>query len=298
MSETFVPRFLAAGGRLLPDTRVRRLKRIRGRWHLAAASATSGRSLEITADTVFVACGAVQTPALLRRSGMTGQVGDTLRFHTMVKAAARFPEQVNFPGLPDPVHQVKQFDPRFSMGCSVSSPATLALTMVDHPQDLSELDRLFPFMGLYYAQTIGGRGRVRSLSGFSDPLVRVTFADAELRDLAEALRRLCECLFAAGAEAVYPGVAGFPVLRSASEVNCLPEVLPVDGANLSTLHLFSTCRMGQDRDRCITDSFGKVHGTEGLYIADASLLCGPTVVNPQGTVMAVAHRNALAFLGV
>ena len=41
---------------------------------------------------------------------------------------------------------------------------------------------------------------------------------------------------------------------------------------------------------------GKLFGAEGLHLADASLLCGPTVVNPQGSVMAVAHRNAVAFL--
>jgi choline dehydrogenase-like flavoprotein len=35
---------------------------------------------------------------------------------------------------------------------------------------------------------------------------------------------------------------------------------------------------------------------DGLHVADASLLCGPTVVNPQGTVMAIAHRNVQEFL--
>src|SRR3546814_10466972 len=50
--------------------------------------------------------------------------------------------------------------------------------------------------------------------------------------------------------------------------------------------------MGENTARCATDSYGRVHGTDDLYIADASLLCGPTMVNPQGTVMAVAHRNA------
>jgi choline dehydrogenase-like flavoprotein len=54
--------------------------------------------------------------------------------------------------------------------------------------------------------------------------------------------------------------------------------------------------MGEDEARCVTDSFGRVRGTDGLYIADASLLCTPTVVNPQGSVMAVAHRNALELI--
>jgi choline dehydrogenase-like flavoprotein len=39
-----------------------------------------------------------------------------------------------------------------------------------------------------------------------------------------------------------------------------------------------------------------VRGADGLYIADASLLCTATGVNPQGTVMAVAHRNVLHAL--
>ena len=47
---------------------------------------------------------------------------------------------------------------------------------------------------------------------------------------------------------------------------------------------------------CVADSFGKVHGCEGLTLADASLFCGPLGVNPQATVMALARRNALAFL--
>jgi choline dehydrogenase-like flavoprotein len=40
-----------------------------------------------------------------------------------------------------------------------------------------------------------------------------------------------------------------------------------------------------------------VYAADQLYIADASLLCGPTTVNPQGTVMAIAHRNLVEFLG-
>jgi choline dehydrogenase-like flavoprotein len=51
--------------------------------------------------------------------------------------------------------------------------------------------------------------------------------------------------------------------------------------------------MGENEAICATNSYGRVHGTEGLYIADASMLCTATGVNPQGTVMAVSHRNAM-----
>ena len=64
-----------------------------------------------------------------------------------------------------------------------------------------------------------------------------------------------------------------------------------------TIHLSSSCPMGEDRTRAVTDSWGRVHGTDNLYIADASLLCTQPTVNPQGTIMALARRNALRYLG-
>jgi hypothetical protein len=94
------------------------------------------------------------------------------------------------------------------MGCSISSPATLALSMVDHPDHLPEIDHDWSHMAIYYAQSTGGRGIVRTVPGFRDVLVRSQYSPADMRDLAERLRRLGECLFAAGAIALYPGIAG------------------------------------------------------------------------------------------
>jgi choline dehydrogenase-like flavoprotein len=299
MSETFVPRFVKAGGRLLPLTRALRLSYRSGRWHVRARMGEDCQTsvlLDLESTNVIVAGGPLQTPALLRRSGITRNVGDTLHFHPMVKVIARFPEEVNTPGQPDPVHQIKEFDPRFSMGCSISAPATLALLMIDHPEHFGEIDRNWRHLAIYYVQTTGGQGTVRTLPGFQDVLVRSRYNPADMRNLAEGLRKLAECLYAAGATALYPGVAGMPVLRSRGDLDRIPVELPARHVGLATFHLFATCPMGQNESRCATDSFGKVRGADGLYVNDASLLPGPTVVNPQGTVMAIAHRNAQRFL--
>ena len=44
------------------------------------------------------------------------------------------------------------------------------------------------------------------------------------------------------------------------------------------------------------DSFGKIRGYENLYINDASMLPDSPGVNPQGSVMALARRNAAHFV--
>ncbi len=179
------------------------------------------------------------------------------------------------------------------MGCSISQPPMLALALANHPAQLAQLDRDWRRMGIYYVQNTGGRGRVRNLPGFKDPLVTVRQSARDLTELAEGLKRLAEALFAAGAVAICPSIPGYPALRSPEDLRALPDTLPARDSATSSVHLFSSCPMGENRALCAADSFGRVHDVDRLHIADASLLCTPTVANPQGSVMAIAHRNAL-----
>src|SRR5262249_29510483 len=96
---------------------------------------------------------------------------------------------------------------------------------------------------------------------------------------------------------VYPSIVRGPVLCSPGDLDKIPETLSKTTTNLMSIHLFSSCPMGENRQVCATDSFGKVHDHDGLYISDGSLLCTAPGVNPQGSIMAIARRNALKFLG-
>jgi choline dehydrogenase-like flavoprotein len=53
--------------------------------------------------------------------------------------------------------------------------------------------------------------------------------------------------------------------------------------------------MGENLNLCAVDSFGKVHGRTNLFVNDASVLCTAPGVNPQGTIMGIARRNAIHF---
>ena len=55
--------------------------------------------------------------------------------------------------------------------------------------------------------------------------------------------------------------------------------------------------MGENPRKTAANSFGRVHDFSNLFVNDASLLCTAPGVNPQGSIMALARRNALAFLG-
>jgi len=296
MTETFVRRYLDRGGRLLTRTRISRVRRLNGTWLASGYRADDDgtiRPVEIRAEAVFVAGGAVQTPALLRRSGVRKNIGNSLRFHPMVKVVAEFDADINRPGDLDPVHQVKEFEPVFGMGCSISRHPMLGVALGGRKGHWELVNERASRMGIYYVQSTGGSATVRNLPGFSDPFVRLNFSNADLATLGHGLRRLCQALLEAGALRVIPCVDKYADVTGSADLQKMPQTLHGSDGSVTSVHVFSSCPMGEDERRTATNSFGRVHGTDGLFIADASLLCTPTGVNPQGTVMAVAHRNAI-----
>jgi choline dehydrogenase-like flavoprotein len=114
--------------------------------------------------------------------------------------------------------------------------------------------------------------------------------------LCEGLWQLGKLLFAGGAEEIYQPVPGGPPIRSPKDIDFLRRGVPQGRLNVSTIHLFSSCPMGEDTDTCAVDSFGRYHGLGNVWVNDASMLPHSPGVNPQGTILAIARRNVTRFL--
>lgn len=50
--------------------------------------------------------------------------------------------------------------------------------------------------------------------------------------------------------------------------------------------------MGRDENEGVVDAWGEVYNHPGLYIADGSVMPGPTGANPSLTIAALANRFA------
>jgi choline dehydrogenase-like flavoprotein len=296
MTRTYLPRSFRAGARMVVDCRVNRIRRSSGSSVTIEATYASGRTGTISAEHVFVCGGAIQTPALLQRSGMRASIGTSLAVHPTVKLAARFADTMN---VADdvPVHQVKEFAPHLSFGGSASHSGLMALALSDHWKAFAPAIEQWQRMSIYYAAiTSEGRGRVQAIPGMRDPLVtyRLTHRDREL--LRSGLSRLALLMLEAGADEVYPSFRGAPSVRTRADLVTMQDRFAASKASVMTVHLCSTVPMGEDRSRCGANSFGRVHGTRNIYVNDASLLPTAPGVNPQATVMAFAIRNARAFI--
>jgi len=302
MSATVLKKALAKGLRLVSECRVNQII-FKGKKAVsvkAIAKDARGRKHPITVyfKDIFIAAGAVHTPALLLRSGAKKNIGRTLRLHPTLKALAHFPQLIEAQKHILAPYAVTEFMPDIRLGCSVFRPGFFGMALAEDWQYRSHLQAEMDHCAIYYAMIRAqGIGRIYSIPGLRDPLVtfRLTYQDWTL--LRRGLSALSKLLFAAGASEIFPSIRGHSGWHKDHPMTADPslENLP-QKANLFTIHIFSSCPMGENKERCATNSFGKIHGLENAYIADASLIPEAPGVNPQATIMAIADRNIQHFL--
>jgi choline dehydrogenase-like flavoprotein len=299
MSRTMLPAAVAAGATIVPDCRVLRLirdgDRIVGARCRRSHPGGGVERLTVRADHVFVCGGAVQTPALLQRSGIWRNIGNGLKMHPTVKVAARFPHPVDHGDVP--MHRVTEFSPFVAIGGSASRKGYVALALADTGKPYDDALADWDNISVYYAAIRSeGSGRVVAARGLRAPVVTYSLTEGDVSRLARGLVHLGELLLAAGATELHPSVRGGTVARRLEDVGAWWDEVSRARANVMTVHMTSSVRMGENRRRTGADSFGRVWGYANLRVNDASLIPDAPGVNPQAAIMAIATRNCDQFL--
>ncbi len=299
MARTMLPRAVHAGAQVIADCRVSRLvrhaNRVTGARCVRELPDGSTEKFMIRAEHVFVCAGATQTPNLLQRSGIRRNIGNGLKMHPTVKIGARFPHPIDHGEVP--MYRVTEFAPALTIGGSASRRGHVALALADSGADFADALANWENVAVYYAAIRSeGGGRVLALPGLRAPLLTYNLTEGDMSRLARALVHLGEVLLASGATELYPSVTGGITARSSKDLLQWWDAMTRNRANLMTVHLTSSVRIGEDRSRTGTDSFGRVWGFDNLRVNDASLIPDAPGVNPQGPVMAIAARNSDQFL--
>ncbi len=284
---------MAAGAKVISSVEVTRLRRSRGRVTGVLGRAAGGGRVRVDAKRVVVAASAVQSPALLMRSGLTqGPVGRHFQCHPGVSMAGRFREEVRMWEGATQGHEVTglrheglKFEALgFGLGL-------LATRLHGVGRGFAEqLEGMAHWLDWGAAVRAKAEGRVHLVLG--RPVLRFSPAEEDLARFRKGLRVLGEMMFAAGAVEVSPGLQGFPSsLRSPAELALLESEGPRRAAAFpaAVTHMFGTCRMGSDPQRSVVAPDFAHHAVAGLYVADSSVFPTNLGVNPQIPIMALAR---------
>jgi len=304
---TWVPEAVAAGATLLscaPVTRVllrgRRAVGVRGAFVHPQTKRRGKRFVVRAKKAVIIAASVTHSSTLLQRSGVRSRaLGRHFRAHPGVGVF----------GVYDDVVDMNSGATQGWASTALRASKGLKLETLAIPLELvaSRLggagSQLLERVGGYRhlamwavavrAETVGRV--VPGLGGKSTVLYDIGRRDMErLRDGAHTLARMH---FAAGARAVLPGAFGLPYSLGPDQLGQLAAG-PTDPRAWTAImtHLFGGCVMGGDPRRSVCDPHGRVHGYDGLVVADASAIPTTLGVNPQHTIMALARLRAEELL--
>jgi choline dehydrogenase-like flavoprotein len=267
-------------------------------------------SVTVRAPRVVVACGSLESPALLMRSGIGGPaVGEYLRLHPAEAVLGVYSEdQQAWWGAPQTGLCDDFFDTGDGYGFLVEgaqyAPA-IGASAVPWVGGVEHKERMIDYR---YGATIislirdRGHGRVTiDDSGEAVPWYSVE-DEVDLRNLRHALEVKTRIHHAAGAKAIISLAAGSPTWRYGDDLDAFIErakrvPMRAGGQKLFSAHQLGSCRMGSDPQTSVANPWGELHDTPGVWIGDGSAFPTATGTNPMVSIMALAHRTAEAIAG-
>jgi choline dehydrogenase-like flavoprotein len=272
------------------------------------ADPESGRTAKVTvhAPQVVVACGSLESPALLLRSGIGGPaVGNYLRLHPCTATIGYYAEDLQaWKGAPHAglVHEFENIEDGYGFLLEAAQYTTglgasaMPLIGAMHKQLMSRFRHGGTLIGLLRDH---GHGRVTiDRAGMAVPYYSLT-AELDVRNARRAIEAQLQLHEAAGAQQIIGAAAGAPTWRWGDDLEPFVEGLQLiplraGGWRLFSAHQMGTCRMGTDPQTSVAGPWGELHDTKGVWIGDASAFPTASGTNPMITTMALAHRNAQA----
>ncbi len=301
---TYLEDAAAAGARMFTGADVRKVTISDGR--ATGVEALCGRHrLTVAARAVVVAGGSIETPALLLRSRLGGQVGRNLRLHPGSAAFGVFDDDVNMwegtlqsrystelraaDGGYGPIYETVPVHP------GAGSAALPWVSSRQHLDLMSDFPKLSLCAVLARDET-AGRVRIARDGG---PRVHYKLTRADERRIAGGIAGAAAVMEAAGARRIFsqhhellsyePGAPG----ARESWVEATRRAGYRNGRiTFFSYHQMGSCRMGTDPATSAIGPDNETHEVRDLFVADASAFPTASGVNPMLSVYGIANRAA------
>jgi choline dehydrogenase-like flavoprotein len=312
--KTFLQDAADAGARFVVGCRAERILVEDGRATGVEAIVThetgATTTLTVNAASVVVACGAIESPALLLRSGIGGPaVGKHLRMHPASLVAGVYEQPIEGwigqiqSALSDEFTRCEG-EHGFLIEATTVAPGILAMSLpwVDGKQHKHLIARALkhsaPFISVARDHgegqvVIDAHGRAVARWSFDDEI------DASM--FRRAMVELAKLQRAAGAEEILTLYQRPITWREGDDFEAfLAEIeqgsLAANDIAAFTAHQMGSCRMGSDPSDSVADGRGELHDTKGVWIGDGSAFPTAPGVNPMVSIMSLAHRTAAHIL--
>ncbi|XP_016447438.2 long-chain-alcohol oxidase FAO4A [Nicotiana tabacum] len=275
----------------------------------------------VKSKVTIVACGALSTPSLLKRSGLKNpNIGRNLHLHPVVIAWGYFPDTPSDSNVLWPEADKKSYEGGIMTAMSKvvanfegSGYGAIIQTPGLHPGMFSALMpwvsgldikmRMCKYSRTAYILALArDKGSGEAFSPYS---VTYKMDQIDEENLKLGLEKMLRILAAAGAEEIgtQHGKGRSLKVKDASLKEFerfVKEESSIEIGNHSvpicSAHQMGSCRMGVDPTTSVVNSKGEIWEVEGLFLGDSSVFPTAIGVNPMVTIQAISYCTAQSVL--
>jgi choline dehydrogenase-like flavoprotein len=266
----------------------------------------TGAAVTIEADHLILSGGAINTPALLLRSGFDGggSIGRRTYLHPVVAVFGLYRERIDgFYGAPQSVashHFARRGDEvGFFLETAPVHPMLGALAIgqmgIEHAQAMTKLAYAAGHIALtidgFHPDEPGGKVKVRPSGA---PILDYRIPERIWRALREATKTLARIQLASGAiESQTAHDPGF-VIRKESDLARIDELpFATNRLTVFSAHVMGGCMMGEESGHGVVNSTDcELYSVPGVHVIDGSLFPTSVGVNPSLSIYGLAHLMA------
>ena len=306
MVKTWLADAHAAGARLIVRTRVARVVLEGGAARGIVGRTVEGHQLTVRSRAVVVACGAIHTPALLKRSGLQNpNIGRHLKLHPATAVFGVFDEELKpWEGVMQALYSDQNRDLDDGYGVKYETAANHPHLFIafspwrgarDHFSLMAGLPNTVP-VGVLLRDRDGGEVRV---GRDGEPVVRYALSPFDAAHVRTGIDGGAQILEAAGARRIFSSHARWVAYAPGSEGSRQRFMSDADAAgygagqlSLGSFHIMGSARMRRPPADSACDPNGQSWDARDLYVFDGSAFPTASGVNPQISIQAIAHMGA------
>jgi choline dehydrogenase-like flavoprotein len=295
----------SAGARMIVRTKVQRVLVEGGAARGIVGRTVEGHRVKVRARAVVAACGAIHTPALLKRSGLTNaNLGKNLRLHPATAVFGVFDEELKpWEGVMQALYSDQHRNLHNGYGLKYETAANHPHLftffapwrgMREHFALMEGLTQTTP-MGVLLRDRDGGEVRV---GRDGEPVVRYRLSPFDTDHLRTGIEGAMQILEAAGARRIFTSQSR-PAIYEPGANGRERFMADADAAgygsgqvHLGSFHIMGSARMGGSPGTSACDPTGQTWDVRDLYVFDGSTFPTASGVNPQISIQAIAHLSA------
>jgi choline dehydrogenase-like flavoprotein len=295
------------GTRLVVKTKIQRVLVENGTARGVVGRTVDGHHVTIRSRAVVVACGAIHSPALLKRSGLRNpNIGKHLRLHPATVVFGVYDEELKpWEGVMQALYSDQYRDVDDGYGLKYETAALHPHLFIpfspwrgarEHFTLMEGMTNSVP-MGVLVRDRDGGEVRV---GRDGEPIVRYKLSEFDTAHLRTGIDGAAQIHEAAGARRIYSShnrwVSYDPNGGEGSREQFMADADAAGyGAGqcvLNSFHIMGSARMGGSAITSACDPTGQTWDVRGLYVLDGSSFPSASGVNPQISIQSIAHMGA------